>query len=325
MNKPLVSIAVPVYGVEKYIEKCTISLFEQTYQNLEYIFVNDCTKDKSIEILNSIIEQYPNRKPFVKIINHIENKGLSETRNTAINNCKGEFIISVDSDDWLEPNAVETLISKQQEKNADIVYGNIICNDNIRKVNFLIPKPMEKKEFLIYILSNRYHHEVCSRLIRRNLYIDHNIRVENPCHVGEDWQVMPKLIYYAKTVDFIDKDIYHYYIDKPTSYVHAKRDYEKNSKFYINELKSIEVIHHFFLDKEDFYRDAISVFFIKKILSRMDFAVTNNDKKLFYHFNTLLDKCYDKDVLLVAGKNSRIRLSIKRNFYFYKMWMKFLK
>ena len=64
----LVSIAVPIFGVEKYIERCAISLFEQTYQNIEYVFVNDCTKDNSIHLLNSIINRYPKRKPFVKVI-----------------------------------------------------------------------------------------------------------------------------------------------------------------------------------------------------------------------------------------------------------------
>lgn len=65
-----VSICVPIYGVEKYIERCAISLFEQTYKNIEYIFVNDCTQDNSIDVLKSIIEKYPVRKNCVRIINH---------------------------------------------------------------------------------------------------------------------------------------------------------------------------------------------------------------------------------------------------------------
>lgn len=65
-----VSILVPVYGVEKYIERCARSLFEQTYDNIEYIFVDDCTKDRSIEILQKVLEDYPNRKNQVKILNH---------------------------------------------------------------------------------------------------------------------------------------------------------------------------------------------------------------------------------------------------------------
>ena len=68
MNNPLISILVPIYGVEKYIQRCVESLLEQTYRNIEFIFVNDYTKDKSVEILKEIIDSYPNRKSQIKII-----------------------------------------------------------------------------------------------------------------------------------------------------------------------------------------------------------------------------------------------------------------
>ena len=77
MENKKVSILVPVYGVEKYIERCVRSLFEQTYENIEYVFVDDCTKDKSIEILNSVLAEYPNRKKQAKILHHDKNRGLS--------------------------------------------------------------------------------------------------------------------------------------------------------------------------------------------------------------------------------------------------------
>ena len=79
-----VTVAVPIYGVEKYIERCAVSLFEQTYSNIEYIFVNDCTCDNSMGILKSILDKYPERKKQVKIIVHEQNKGLGAARNTAI-------------------------------------------------------------------------------------------------------------------------------------------------------------------------------------------------------------------------------------------------
>ena len=73
-----VSILVPVYGVEKYIERCARSLFEQTYDNIEYIFVDDCTKDRSIEILQKVLEDYPNRKNQVKILHHEKNTSVRD-------------------------------------------------------------------------------------------------------------------------------------------------------------------------------------------------------------------------------------------------------
>ena len=74
MNNPLVSIIVPIYNVENFIEKCATTLFEQDYDNIEYIFVNDCTLDNSIGVLKEIIEKYPNRKSGIKIINNIKIK-----------------------------------------------------------------------------------------------------------------------------------------------------------------------------------------------------------------------------------------------------------
>ena len=71
-----VSILVPVYGVEQYIEKCARSLFEQTYSDIEYVFVNDCTKDDSIGVLKRVLEKYPQRMQQVRIINHEKNMGL---------------------------------------------------------------------------------------------------------------------------------------------------------------------------------------------------------------------------------------------------------
>ena len=111
MNQtPKVSMLIPIYGVEKFIERCAISLFEQTYQNIEYIFVNDCTKDDSINVLERVINRYPNRKPFVRIINHTQNKGLAGARNTAVANATGEFIMHVDSDDYVDETMYEDLM-----------------------------------------------------------------------------------------------------------------------------------------------------------------------------------------------------------------------
>ena len=98
---PKVSVIVPVYGVEKYIERCARSLFEQTLDDMEFIFVDDCTKDESIEVLKRVIDLYPVRKDQVKIIHHAVNKGLSRARETGVNAATGDYIGHCDSDDWV--------------------------------------------------------------------------------------------------------------------------------------------------------------------------------------------------------------------------------
>ena len=108
-----VSILVPVYGVEKYIEKCAVSLFEQSYEDIEYIFVNDCTPDRSIEVLRATIARYPQRQKQVVIIDHDVNRGLGAARHTATEwAATGELVMHVDSDDYLMPHAVVASVRK---------------------------------------------------------------------------------------------------------------------------------------------------------------------------------------------------------------------
>ena len=98
---PKLSVLVPVYNVEAWIDKCARSLFEQTIDDVEYIFVDDCTSDRSIEILTATLAEYPRRIPQVKIIHHDKNRGLVASRNTALRVATGDFIIHCDSDDWV--------------------------------------------------------------------------------------------------------------------------------------------------------------------------------------------------------------------------------
>ena len=131
----LVSILVPVYGVEKYIERCARSLFEQTYNNLEYIFVDDCTPDNSIAILKRVMEEYPMRKGQVRILRHERNRGIAAARNTALDAAQGSFLSHVDSDDYLARDAIRLLVNKQVETGADIVTGifSIITHKGIQQ------------------------------------------------------------------------------------------------------------------------------------------------------------------------------------------------
>lgn len=135
----LVSILVPVYGVEKYIERCARSLFEQTYESLEYIFVDDCSPDDSIAILKRVMEDYPERKDQVRIIQHDHNRGLAAARNTALDAATSPFISHVDSDDYLSLDAIQLLVNKQVETDADIVLGNfrIITNRGVQKLHVI--------------------------------------------------------------------------------------------------------------------------------------------------------------------------------------------
>ena len=121
MKQTKVSVYVPVYGVEKYIEKCVRSLFEQTLDDLEYIFVDDCSPDDSIRILEQVLEEYPNRKPQVKIVRHEVNQGVCTARRTGIQHTTGEYIACCEPDDWVETTMYEELYKKAKETGVDMV------------------------------------------------------------------------------------------------------------------------------------------------------------------------------------------------------------
>lgn len=112
-----VSIIVPFYNVENYIEKCLKSLVNQTLKDIEILLVNDGSKDGSEEIAKKFIETYPNKIVYFKK----ENGGLSDARNYAIPYAKGEYIAFLDSDDYVEPNMYEEMYNKAKEQTLDYV------------------------------------------------------------------------------------------------------------------------------------------------------------------------------------------------------------
>lgn len=246
----MITIAIPIYGVEKYIERCAISLFEQTYDNIEYVFVNDCTKDRSIEILSEVVALYPERQSAIKIIDHDHNKGLAAARNTAINNASGDFIIHVDSDDWIEKTMVEQLVQKQEETDADIVYSavNKILSDSIQTIT---QKTYEKgADYAKAILLATAEHWIWGKLIRKSLYTEYSIRAEEGVNMGEDFHVTPRLAYFANKVSYVDRPLYNYECSNVQAYTKNVTIESRRQQW-----KAFEIIKEFFSSNAIYYKE----------------------------------------------------------------------
>ena len=99
--KAKVSVIVPIYNVERFVQKCTRSLLNQTLADVEFIFIDDATPDKSLQVIEKTILEYPNRKNNIKILHHSINKGLPAARNTGFKEATGEYIFHCDSDDYV--------------------------------------------------------------------------------------------------------------------------------------------------------------------------------------------------------------------------------
>ena len=214
---PDISIIVPVYNVEDYIERCAKSLLEQTLSNLEYIFVNDCSPDKSLEILHQVIALYPQRASQVKVINHATNKKIATVRNTGIMYATGKYIGWVDGDDWIEMNMYEKLHVEAEKYNSDMVwcdYYNSYTNHEIRQSQY---SENNKIAFIKSLLAGTVHGSVCFSIVKRDIYIKHDIRFPDGVNVMEDKLVIIKLIYFSEIIKYVPEAYYHYVKDHTNS------------------------------------------------------------------------------------------------------------
>lgn len=205
----LVTIVVPMYNVALFIEKCAISLFSQTYKNIEYIFINDCTPDNSVEALRQIIINYPERESQVKIINHEVNRGIAATRNTGILHANGVYLLQVDGDDFIHEKTIEVMVAKAIEKNADIVLCDYILN--FKNKNIEIKHGfLNKKQYLKDTLSAKIPPSIWNKLVRLDLYKKNNLFFEEGVNYGEDYMLVPKIIYFSKNIVTVDYGLYNY-------------------------------------------------------------------------------------------------------------------
>ncbi|MDE6534780.1 MAG: glycosyltransferase [Muribaculaceae bacterium] len=205
-----VSVVVPVYGVEKYVERCVRSLFEQTLtQGVEFIFVDDCTPDNSIGIIQQTLKEYPHRADQVRILHHEQNRGLPQARKTGIEAANGEYICNVDSDDWLELSALDKMYRHAVENSADIVaFDMYYSNDTQCIANH---RPFKTDNILDEMIYGRVGWSLCSKLIRRRLYFNPNAIVFPHFHMAEDLFQMFQLGERSKKSVYLSENLYHYY------------------------------------------------------------------------------------------------------------------
>lgn len=204
-----VSVIIPVYKVEKFIERCVRSLMEQTLKNIEYIFVDDATPDSSIIMLHSILSDYPERFNHVKILSHIENKGLPAARNTGLAAAHGEYVFHCDSDDFVEKNLLLTLYETACREGADIVWSDYYISYPNNERYLKQPSYDTPEAALKGMLHGRMKYNVWNKLAKRSLYIEHNIKFPEGYAMGEDMTMM-FLFSYARKVAYVGKALYHY-------------------------------------------------------------------------------------------------------------------
>ncbi len=252
----LVSILVPVYGVERFIKKCAISLFEQTYTNIEYIFVDDCSKDESMKILHEVISRYPTRAEKIKILVNSVNSGLAYSRKKALQASSGDYILHVDSDDYLEPYAISHLVDKALKSKADIVVYDI---EHIYKTHSFIEHSKyssDNANYLDLIMRRETSVNLVSKLYRRNVCLHEDALPIEGLNFSEDFAVLPRVVYYANNIEKLDEALYKYNHTNESSYMS-----NITRERIMNMSQAYTVIASFYQTKEDYskYEESIRV------------------------------------------------------------------
>ena len=210
-----VSIVIPVYKVEKYIERCLRSVFNQTYANIECIIVNDCTPDNSFIIAKELVESYQGSIDF-KFVEHEKNKGLSEARNTGIKMATGHYYFFLDSDDAIPPTSIEKLVETALLNDCpEIVMGvtkGVDANGNNVEVSSAQTKTFHgNSEVFQGYLNNLWYVIACNKLVKKDIFADHKTFFL-PGITHEDVMWSFEISTYVNKIILCPFVTYHYYI-----------------------------------------------------------------------------------------------------------------
>lgn len=257
MSSPSVSVIIPVYNVEKYLEKCVESVLNQDFSDYEIILIDDGSVDNSGVIADKLAEN--NSK--ITVI-HQKNMGQGGARNTGIQKAAGEYLLFVDSDDCIKENTLSFLYDTAKKNNSDMVlFGMDFVDESGKSVNSLVPcgngiKNLSGRELMLALINDTY---AADKLYRRSLFVDNNIEFLNRVWY-EDFGVIMMISLFAEKITLTDKILY-YYLQRDNSTMHIKNTdknedmltvvsavsdfYKKNNAFekYYNELCFMTVMH----------------------------------------------------------------------------------
>lgn len=211
---PKVSVVIPIYNVEKYMERCARSLFEQTLDDIEYIFVDDCTPDDSISILKEVLAEYPERARSTRIERMSENSGLPAVRKYGVSIATGDYIIACDSDDYVDNEMYEVMYDMAFDYDLDLVQCDIEVVDDDESIYTLSSKKtyLQSEELKTLILDGDISNSLCNKLVKCSIY--KNSELQFPIrNIDEDNVMAVQLAYFSTKLGYIKKPFYKAYFN----------------------------------------------------------------------------------------------------------------
>lgn len=253
-----VTIVVPIYNSERYLEKCLDSILKQTYQDFEILTVNDGSRDRSLEILEKYKKKYPEK---IIVINQ-ENKGVAQTRNESIQRANGEYIMFIDDDDYIDEDYIEKFIIEAEKNNYDIVLGGYRRITEELKV--LKTKKLDDVEWSKFIIMAPW-----AKIYKKNYLIKNNINFLQS-NIGEDVFFNLKAMNFSDRIKIIDYVGYNWFYNTKSVSNTIQKNITKldvykllNSSY--NMLKNAEILEKKY--------ELIMTYFTRYIIWLLSFSV----------------------------------------------------
>ena len=274
-----ISVIITVYNCESYIKKCAISLFEQTLDDIEYIFINDATPDNSVQIIYDVVKDYPHRKSETRIINLEKNGGVAKARQIGVSQASGEYIIHCDSDDWVDKDMYERLYNKAKETDADIVGCNFRHDFSDIQYDYHQQYADTMEENIRRMINGKIFPSLCTSLTRRSLITDNNVTFPIGKNMGEDLFFNLQIYLHAKKIVGMDWAPYHYRHTEESSCVQRTR------KSIDSDIAIAGLIESFMKKHELYNRYAIDIEY-RKFFSKLPLIHNLDDKELYNEWLT---------------------------------------
>ena len=211
MPQPLVSLIIPIYNLADYLPQCLDSVRKQTYENLEALLINDGSTDASL----AVCREYSRRDSRFQLIDKA-NSGVSDSRNQALDRAEGKYIQFLDGDDWLSPDATETLVHAAESTGADLVLAHFyrVVEERVAaRGHIKAQRVLTRQEFAEEMMkapANYYYGVLWNKLYRRSIIEAHHLRFDSQVNWCEDFLFNLEYIEYVRLVSAVPKPIYYY-------------------------------------------------------------------------------------------------------------------
>ncbi len=315
-NKEKISVIIPCYNVEQYVERCIDSVVNQTYQNIEIIVVDDKSTDNTYDRLKKLEEKY---KGKFNLYQNDENKGLAYTRNFGVSKATGDFVGFIDSDDYISTNYYEELVKKLSEENADLVVNDILLVNEDGSSSGEVISACTDEVTKLSIIDNGLAASACNKLLRRDLLLKYPF-LEGK--INEDVASIIPIVVHSKKIAYTKKAVYNY-VQRHNSIQNSKFSEKRFDMF-----DSIKVCLSRINEDENYikYRDVILLHQLLEVYIYILIEIEDEKErsKLISKYIEKL-KEYDYEIWNLKCIRSFIKRHRKNIRWYYKRLIKLLK